>query len=151
MVIKQVRKYARKPDNITALPILINFDNDPLLPGERRYLPDIPIINSKTIIGITAFSSTLGNISDILAKPQPGINVGVVGIDSYLTLTLCDNDGNELVKNFPYLGLSTSSFNRKFLPCLLNINTRKSYFKLNNNTPVVPAQITANLTFYLRD
>lgn len=146
---KQLNFYLRPAKLIQQLPVTVNTISQPLIPGERLYLPDNPIINSMVTIGILAYSTQIAGISNTVAKPQPGINVGALAFDDYLTLTLCDKNGVELIKNMPYKGLANAE--KKYNPVLLKVNTRRSYFKLNNAAPALGSNLVANIVFYLRD
>jgi len=142
--------YLKRPADIIQVPVIVNDFNRPLLPGNRLYLPSVPIVQSSMTIGILSYSTNAlrdsPEISTEVARPVNGVNVGQFGLDAYLYLTLCNAQGVELFKSIPYLSLIATL--RKYKPYTGQICLFKSYFKVASGAPVFGSLQIANLQFF---
>jgi hypothetical protein len=146
--------YTRKQAEIIQFATVLKSRTDvtgAVRPGVKYYLPANSIILSKMTIGIIYFdraNNTAPEISDVYPYPVPSVTAGSLGLDLFLTLTLCDDQGVILFNRIPLPDLIATL--RKVKPYTGKICTFKSYFQLTN-APVVstPDSIVVNLAFYL--
>lgn len=123
-----------------------------LQPGVKYYMQPNNVIGSKTTVGIEYFPAENRDapiISGVYPYPVESITVGALGLDIYLTVTLCDNDGVILFNRVPVPDLIATL--RKVKAYTGKICTQKSYFQLTNSPPIAtPDPIVVNLAFYLK-
>jgi hypothetical protein len=120
-------------------------------PGVKYYMPANKDIESATTIGIQFFKDLKGTpgLSDVYPYPAGSVTVTALGLDQYLTVTLCDADGVILFNRVPVVDFIATL--RKVKAYTGKICTYKSYFQLTN-APVINTSepIVVNLAFFLR-
>jgi hypothetical protein len=149
--------YTKRPFEIIQLTTVLKSRTDvtgALRPGVRYYLPDNKEIFSRITIGLISFPTVNNPVTgapegpDIYPYPAGSLTAESLGLDLYLTLTLCDKNGSILFNRIPVRSLANTL--RKFRPYSGRICTFKSYFQLTNAPVINTADpIVCNIGFYL--
>lgn len=148
--------YTRRPSDIVYLrTVLKSKTNVPetLRSGVRYYLPENQIIQDRICMGLIFLPepnfAIFGAPIVSTGWPYPFNSVTIQGLQRFLTLTLCDENGTILFDKIPVRSLA--NVNRKFKPYSGKICTYKSYFQFVN-FPIAPNQksIVCNIGFYLK-